>query len=230
MERLVWLVRHGESAANAGQPTMEPNGFGLTELGVRQAGFVADAFTRDPSLIVVSGFRRAQQTAEPTANRFPTTPQEVWEVHEFTYLGSLHGRALRDRERAPHALAYWRAADPYFVDRPELGCESFAGLLDRADRFLTRLRLAPAGLAMVFSHGMFIRAVDWCLRSRAGQVGRLDMAGYRQHQVGNPVPNCSIIELREGDTQLRAPVRLTDQAHRRIGLTDRSGSPSPGAW
>lgn len=220
MGRRVWLVRHGESTTNAGLPTVDPNGIGLTDRGVRQAGVVADAVPYEPALIVVSAFPRAQQTAEPTIRRFPATPQEIWEVHEFTYLGSLHGLALSDQERAPYARTYWQAANPYFVDRPERGCESFAGVLDRADRLLARLRLAPDGLILVFTHGMFIRAVDWCLRSRAGQVERLDMGGYRQLQVTNPVRNGSIIELREGDQALREPLELTD----------RTGSPSRGGW
>ncbi|OAA27069.1 fructose-2,6-bisphosphatase [Frankia sp. EI5c] len=220
MGRQVWLVRHGESTANAGQPTVDPHGIGLTALGARQADAVADSIPREPALIVVSAYLRAQLTAEPTVRRFPATPREIWEVHEFTYLGSLHGMALSDHERAPYARAYWQAADPYTVDRPEFGCESFAGLLDRADRLLARLRTAPDGLVVIFSHGMFIRAVDWCLRSRAGRVRRLDMDGYRELQVRNPVPNGSIIELREDDEVLREPLELTD----------RTGSPSPGVW
>ncbi|KPM53057.1 phosphoglycerate mutase [Frankia sp. R43] len=215
MGQLVWLVRHGESTANAGQPGTDPDGIGLTDLGLRQADFVADAVPRDPSLIVVSGFLRAQLTAEPTTRRFPTTPQEIWEVHEFTYLGSLHGKPMSDRDRVPYASSYWLAANPYHVDRPEVGSESFAGLLDRADRLLARLRLAPPGLVVVFSHGMFIRAVDWCLRSRAGRVQRLDMGGYREHQQGNPVPNGSIIELHEDDKELRQPIDLIPHGSKR---------------
>ncbi|WP_026310850.1 histidine phosphatase family protein [Parafrankia elaeagni] len=220
MGRLTWLVRHGESMANAGLPTADPHDIALTELGLRQADVVADAVPRAPSLVVTSSFLRARRTARPTSRRFPTVPEEIWEVQEFTYLGSLHGQNLSDRERAPFAETYWHAANPYAVDRPDLGCESFAGLMDRADRLLARLSLIPDGLVVVFSHGMFIRAVDWCLRSRAGSVDRLDMGGYREHQRGNPVPNGSIIELDLDDKELREPIELTD----------RSGSPFPAVW
>lgn len=222
MQRRVWLVRHGESTANAGQPSADPHGIGLTDLGVRQADAVAGMIPYDPSLIVVSWYLRARLTAEPTARRFPATPLEVWDVQEFTYLGSLHGQKLTDLERAPFARQYWHQANPYSVDRPELGCESFAGLMDRADRLLARLHQAPPGLVVVFTHGMFIRAVDWCLRARAGTAERLDMGGYREHHRRRPVPNGSIIELQEGDRELREATEPD--------LRDRTGSPSPGAW
>jgi broad specificity phosphatase PhoE len=155
--------------------------------------------TEVPSLVATSRYRRAGQTAEPTLRRFPGVPCEEWDVHEFTYLGSLHGRLLSNAEREPYAAEYWERADPYAVDRPEAGAESFAGMLTRAERLLARLESAPAGLVIVFTHGMFIRGVDWFLRARAGMVDLLDMTGYREHHQRNPVPNASVTVLGPGD-------------------------------
>ncbi|WP_147482000.1 phosphoglycerate mutase family protein, partial [Pseudomonas syringae] len=82
----VRLVRHGESAANAGQPSVDHATIPLTLKGVEQAQSVARSFTHAPALIVASPFSRAQATAMATVSTFPATPFETWPIQEFTYL------------------------------------------------------------------------------------------------------------------------------------------------
>jgi hypothetical protein len=74
--------------------------------GHRQAGQVARAIADVPALIVTSPYLRACQTAQPTISRFPAAECQQWPVHEFTYLGDLHGRASTAREREPYARAH----------------------------------------------------------------------------------------------------------------------------
>ena len=62
----IWLIRHGESEANAGLPTSDVALIELTEKGHQQAQKVASAFTQAPSLIVTSPYIRTKQTAQPT--------------------------------------------------------------------------------------------------------------------------------------------------------------------
>src|SRR5690349_13378284 len=85
---VVWLVRHGESESNAGLPTICPEKVALTDSGIGQAECVAHflAYEGPPDLIVASSYQRTRQTSVPTKLRFPLADEQVWLVHEFTYL------------------------------------------------------------------------------------------------------------------------------------------------
>jgi len=78
-----WLIRHGESAANAGAVTTDPATIPLTEAGRDQARSIATTITRKPDLIVVSFYLRTQQTAEPSMRRFPDVLVETWPMQEL---------------------------------------------------------------------------------------------------------------------------------------------------
>lgn len=155
-----WLIRHGQSIANAGGVTNDPATIALSERGQRQASVVADSFDRSPKLIVTSPFLRAQHTAVPSAKRFPTVPVIRWSVEEFTYLGRLHGRPTTSLERQTLVDAYWNAADPRYVDDEK--SESFENVCDRARQFLGRLS-QHTGAVAVFTHGLFMRVVLWVI-------------------------------------------------------------------
>lgn len=80
----VHLIRHAESAANAGAVTADPASIPLTPRGHDQAHSISKAFAAAPELIVCSPFLRVQQSAAPTLARFATVPVETWPVQEFT--------------------------------------------------------------------------------------------------------------------------------------------------
>lgn len=65
----VFLVRHGESASNAGLASGEPAAIPLTEVGHWQAGQVAEAIAEVPGLIVTSPFLRARRRCLDAAER-----------------------------------------------------------------------------------------------------------------------------------------------------------------
>ncbi len=222
----VWLIRHGESESNAGLPSGEPGSIPLTALGHLQAGQIARAFTGVPALIVTSPYLRARQTAQPTVSRFPGAACQVWPVHEFTYLGDLHGRATTTAERKPYAEAYWNRADPHHVND---GAESFSGLLDRARDCLNRLRAERPGPVAVFTHGLFMRAVAWSLGTGITAPDRADMQSFRRFANVQPVPNAAVLELRrtashDGAASWAAP-RFTCRSALGAGRT-----PSPHRW
>jgi 2,3-bisphosphoglycerate-dependent phosphoglycerate mutase len=189
----MFLVRHGESESNAGRSSADPASIPLTEAGHRQADEVARAIAEVPALIVTSPFLRARQTAQPAVSRFPGARCQEWPVQEFTYLGDLHGRATSAAERAPHAQAYWDRADPLGASP---GAESFAGLLSRTTDFLGRLSAQENGPVVVFTHGLFMRAVAWALLSGVTTPDQEQMRGFRRFADRYRVPNAGVMELR----------------------------------
>lgn len=189
----VFLIRHGESESNAGLPSADPASVPLTADGPRQAGLIARAIADEPALIVTSPYLRARQTAQPAISRFPAAGCQVWPVQEFTYLGDLRGRATTARERAPCARAYWERADPHRASR---GAESFAGLLSRVAGFLARLSALEAGPAVVFTHGLFMRAVAWTLLTGVTTPDQDQMRRFRGFADRYLIPNAGVVELR----------------------------------
>ncbi|KPW84108.1 Histidine phosphatase superfamily (branch 1) [Pseudomonas congelans] len=118
----VRLIRHGESAANAGEASVDHATIPLTLKGVEQAQLVARSFTHAPDLIVALPFSRAQATAMATAAAFPATSLETWPIQEFTYLEPARCANTTVAQRRDWVEAYWARSDPAFTD--EAGAES----------------------------------------------------------------------------------------------------------
>lgn len=188
----VHFVRHGESAANAGNATSDPALIPLTEKGSAQARAVANSFDQAPSLIVTSPFERAQDTAQPTIQRFPGVPVEAWAVEEFTYLSPGRCANTTAAERKPWVDSYWVSADPDFVDGP--GTESFAGLIQRARESLRRLH-GMTGTVAVFGHGQFIQAVRWLVVESPVRIDSETMRAFRAYDLKNSISNCQVITI-----------------------------------
>ncbi|WP_024658001.1 histidine phosphatase family protein [Pseudomonas syringae USA007] len=194
----VRLIRHGESAANAGKASVDHATIPLTLKGVEQAQSVARSFTHAPALIVASSFSRAQATAMATVSTFTATPFETWPVQEFTYLEPARCTNTTVAQRKDWVEAYWAMSDPAFRDGA--GAESFLEFIARAQSFLARLAEHPAQDIAVFSHGQFINAVAWLIeRAPQGIDGRA-MADWREYEITNPVPNgCGYVLSRHPD-------------------------------
>ena len=120
----VILVRHGQSASNAGLASQDPATIPLTDLGHAQARYVAQELGQVPDLIVTSNYLRAQATAAPAIARFPTTRVEAWPIHEFTFLPQAAYSGTTASQRQGAAKAYWQAGKPQRVSGA--GAESFA--------------------------------------------------------------------------------------------------------
>lgn len=112
----VRLIRHGESAANAGEPTRDHASIPMTAKGLEQAHKVARSFTSAPELIVASPFLRAQATALATTALYPTAAFEIWPIHEFTYLAPARCVDTTLAQRRGWVEAYWQRLDPAFTD------------------------------------------------------------------------------------------------------------------
>ncbi|MBD0703698.1 phosphoglycerate mutase [Pseudomonas sp. PSB1] len=184
----VRLIRHGESAANAGKASLDHASIPLTPKGVEQARLVAGSFVQAPNLIVASPFSRAQATAMETATAFSSVPFETWPIHEFTYLEPARCTNTTVAQRRGWVEEYWVSEDPAFRDGD--GAESFLDFISRAQSFLNRLADHPAHDIAVFSHGQLINAVAWLIERNPQEIDGRAMADWREYEIANHVPNC----------------------------------------
>jgi broad specificity phosphatase PhoE len=189
----VWLIRHAESIANAGLTTSRPDTIPLTGKGIEQALRLADSFTQPPALIVTSPYTRAQQSAEPTIQRFPTTRQEQWQVQEFTYLAPARYQETTVTDRKPFVEAYWSRCDPHYMDGE--GAESFADFIQRVQQAIDRLWSCRSEFVAVFGHGLFLRAMIWWLLVGAQPVNATTMSSYRHFLAATIMPNTAIAKV-----------------------------------
>lgn len=183
----VRFIRHGQSTSNAGEVTVDTGSTPLTALGLEQAAAVRDSFTAPPDLIAVSPFLRARQTAALTQERFPHVPVEIWPVEEFTYLAPERYDNTTAAERGPWAAAYWRRADPFFVDGP--GAESLAGLIARVHAALDRLAALDVREVAMFGHGQFMKMLRWRIEQPSAVIGAQLMQAFHVYMLTHSIPN-----------------------------------------
>jgi 2,3-bisphosphoglycerate-dependent phosphoglycerate mutase len=98
---MLWLVRHGESEANAGGITSDCTGIELTLCGRAKAEAVAAACPERPAWVGLSPYLRARQTAEPLLARYADVPIEELPVQEFTYLAAARCIGMNGLTRRP---------------------------------------------------------------------------------------------------------------------------------
>jgi broad specificity phosphatase PhoE len=190
----VFLIRHGESMANAGHATSDPATIPLTPCGWTQAQQVATVFNHPPSLIITSSYLRTQQTAEPTCERFPLVPQVVWPVQEFTYLSPAHCVNMTAAQRRPLVEAYWERCDLAVTDGP--GAEAFASLIERVQQMLLHIQELECGDIAIFTHGHFMQMVLWLVRHPACNWSSQEMRVWRERALSEPLLNTQIIRLK----------------------------------
>jgi broad specificity phosphatase PhoE len=187
---MIWLVRHGQSEANAGLVSHDAPVIALTPLGLAQAQALADWCPAPPQWVGISPFLRARQTAEPLLRRFPNVPASELAVQEFVYLNAAKVGGLSPEERERCSQVYWDRLDP---DHCEGGnAESFADLIQRCRTFLTWAR-EQSPLGMVYSHAEFIRCtLLLAMYPNETDVRKL-MQRYSILRYGWSIPNACII-------------------------------------
>ncbi|HEX4576483.1 MAG TPA: histidine phosphatase family protein [Edaphobacter sp.] len=203
------LVRHGESVTNAGGKAADHISNPLTELGRAQARDFAERLDCKPTLIVISPFLRAQQTAEPLRQRFPDVPVEEWPVEEFSYLNPLLHQGTSEADREPDVVAYWQRQDPAYIEGP--GAESFTLFLDRAREAIRRLLSRDSGgRIVIFTHGFFMQAFRLVLLFPNATDAEL-MANFRRFHFVNLIQNIDSLEfeVRDGKIKLVGPQHQT---------------------
>lgn len=194
MAKTIWLIRHGESAANAGHATESAHSIPLTERGHKQAAAVVQALPTAPDLIVVSSYHRARQTADPTITAYPSAKVEEWPVEEFTYLSLKGATPTTAADRRPFVQEYWNQCDPEHCDGP--GAESFLDFMVRVRGIIGKLKRCKDARVAIFSHGQFIRAVMWLLLTGRREINSTAMKEFEHFLLAVPFPNCAIVQLR----------------------------------
>lgn len=184
----VWLIRHGESAGNAGYPIDTYADMPLTTKGTCQAAAVSTLFPRPPSLIVSSPYRRARQSALPTVERFRRSTLDVWPVQEFTYLPECCYTGRPGPLRRRHSDEYWQTCDHRRITG--VGAESFSGFCTRIAEMVDRLARLDVPFVAVFTHAHVIRTFMWAA-SHAGVLPT--MAEYRSYRLIRTVPNGTVV-------------------------------------
>lgn len=186
-----WLIRHGQSTANVGEPITKRGVPPLTDLGWQQARAIADWFPSTPDLIVATPFVRAQQTAAPLQERFPDVDYDIWQAQEYSPLSKQLYTNTTVHVRSPHFIKFFEDADPHH-DNGE-GAETFAAGIERAEDLLTQLRAAPQQNIVVFTHGTFLRMVYWRWLMGTNERAYNAMAAFGTYRKAMRVPNCSVI-------------------------------------
>lgn len=187
------MIRHGESEANAGQPTESAHSISLTERGHAQAGAVVAALPVAPDLIVVSSYVRARQTAEPTIATYPSARVEEWPVEEFTYLSLKNALPTTAADRRPFVEEYWRRCDPNYCDGE--GAESFADFISRVNTTIDRLSAVNERSIVLFSHGQFIRAIMRLALTGAEGHSQQSMREFDLFLQAVPFPNAAFVVM-----------------------------------
>jgi probable phosphoglycerate mutase len=190
----VWFIRHGESLSNAGRSTLSPDFTGLTSLGSKQAGAIARVFPRSPSLIIISKYRRTEETAQPTLKRFPGVRWEKWpNVHEFTYLSWSHSMETTEQSRQAYVQKFWQRKDPLYADGEG---ETFTNFISRVSGALEGLRYNEKDFIAVFTHGYFMRAVWWYLHTRPERITGKNMEQFYTLRSTFYIPNGAILPVK----------------------------------
>ena len=186
----IWLIRHGESIANAGQATDNHEMIPLSTTGIQQAQELALQIREKPDLIVTSPYLRAQQTALQTIGRFPGVPTGIWNcVHEFVYLAPATCVGTTSVQRRPRVIAYWRKCDPAYVDGD--GAESYHHLPTRIEQTQRLLERRREQFIIIFTHAQFIR--NFLLVRE--EPGLADVEYMKRFRKSKPIRNCQIVEL-----------------------------------
>lgn len=197
----IFLIRHGESAANAGQATGDPAAISLTAAGEEQARLAAGKID-SPTLIVSSPFERARATAQLLRDRYPNTPFGEWAIQEFTYLDPARCVGTTVSDRREWVREYWSRAAPHYLDGP--GAETFAQFLLRVVKFLHRLKGLPNDCRIaVVGHGQFFNAARWIMEKgglpeKASDVlerTQTPMSDFLMFDLLNPIENGQVLGL-----------------------------------
>lgn len=199
MKKEIWLIRHGESEANAGLESSNPATIPLTKKGHKQAEKVCKIIPEAPSKIIVSPYTRAKQTAQLAIERFSSAEVVEWPIQEFTYLSSAACKNTTSAQRRPMTKKYWETNDPFYVHGE--GAESFADLLNRTQDAFERIKEIERGFVLVFGHGQFMRTLLLSLLLDTFDPTPALMYKLSLYNKVFKIPNCGILKMKFDNQQ-----------------------------
>ncbi len=202
----IWLIRHGESLSNMGEKTTHPGTSTLTQRGLLQARCITSCIQDKPDIIIHSAYTRAQQTAQPTIEKFPACIVEEWPVEEFVYLHHEKYLNTTKHDRGVDVDQYWEECNPVRKDSDD--AESFVDFIDRMEMIVEKL-MHIEGHIMVFTHGHVIRAMIWRILTGRLQKDKTAMAQYRSLRYALYIPNAAILKISLAASEMQMSQLIT---------------------
>ncbi len=161
----IYLVRHGQSTANAGGVAQRNADIELTELGRRQAYDVAEwvlqTLGQDLKSVSVSRYIRTQQTAQPLLDKLNIQPKIIEGLQEFDLLGFSRLKDASFEQRMAMTDAYWQGSPPNIPHASD--AESFQDFYQRIPKVLAQFKQFEPGNHVVYTHGYWISMLIWYL-------------------------------------------------------------------
>jgi alpha-ribazole phosphatase len=231
----IYLVRHGQSQANAGGITLENPLVPLTPLGELQARAIASLLPPTAVTIWSSPFKRTLDTAAPYCARMGRTAATCDDLQEFETIDTVQLRGTACEERESVVAGYWMKSDPDHRSGP--AAETFREFHERVARARREFLCPLPDGSIIFGHGMWMALLFWQLWGFA-TVDRLGMSLFRRFQLGFPTPNTGVYCLSQvnpdgwlvaaDEASMRAIAALEPgiaELSRRGSGTPKSGSP-----
>lgn len=165
----VYLVRHGQTVGNLERFYQRPE-TPLSELGVQQAGILADRLSHlQIDAVITSNMLRAQQTAEVVSQKINLEVDVVDFFHERLQPYSIRGVLKDSEDGVAYADAYY---SNYCKDEVyEEGFENYKLVTERAVKCKEFLEQYDAQNIVVVTHSAFLHSLAALLLLQ-GDVGK----------------------------------------------------------
>lgn len=211
IQKDIVFVRHGESEGNIGLPAgSSPNRIPLTTNGINMAKEFAANSLFTPELIVSSPYLRAQQTAQPYREKFPTVTYEEWPIQEFTYLNNNKciGTTFEDRRSLVHSFWEKTKEDISYCDGNN--AESYQDFIARIRNCLEDLVNRKEQKILLFGHELFLKGfIYYCLHRKTLPVLQYE-SWCRSFQITNTSATRFRIEMNEINDNTDTSVNKAD--------------------
>lgn len=193
--KVIYLIRHAESLANAGGESLPDREIPLSEQGKQQAQTLIERLPK-MRCVLTSEFLRTQQTAAPylAYHQLEATPLAC--LNEFSYLPFVQIAGLNAEQRRPISQQFWQQADPYLQLSDEV--DSFALFNQRVEAFLDFAKQAENQTAC-FTHGIWLSLLIWKLLGFEADSPQA-MQQFSAWQKALPMENTAIWRLEIGET------------------------------
>ena len=157
IEKVVYLVRHGESEHNTAPVFQSPDS-PLSKKGQMQAENVSNRiFHLSFEALISSTLQRAKETAEIISRKTNVLPEHSDLFRESVAPTKISGKSYEDNEAS---IIWHRWEDSLYASglRVEDG-ENFDDLMIRAEKALKYLKDRPEKAIVVITHGFFLRTL-----------------------------------------------------------------------
>lgn len=154
----IYLIRHAESYNNHHDSNVYKYDAHLTNKGLLQSKTISNRLD-NINLIVHSKLVRTHLTATDTIIKFPEAAVQMWDVHEFNYLGDDLSISEEKGERVKRKSIYWGEDNLHYSNTQ--GSETYFEFLVRIEEFVKKVANQNVGNIAIFTHKYFAKGVCW---------------------------------------------------------------------